>query len=82
MRCKVGDMVIVIRSGTNPQYIGRILTITGPGPAYFREPVWRAEPQLFGRNTGGPMVWADRSLRPLPPLEPETPLSVIREVSQ
>jgi hypothetical protein len=75
-------MVIVIRSETNPQYIGRVLTIIEPGPDVFGEPVWRAEPTLFGRNTGSPMVWADRSLRPLPPPEHETPITVIREVSQ
>ena len=63
MNCKQGDLAVIVRSDTAPEYIGRIVKL---GPAtdisFYNIPGWRVDgPPISGR------YWciADRCVRPI-----------------
>lgn len=76
MRCKPGDLAIIVSNGNpaNEEHVGKFVTVVSECVAMSVLPVsWFCEPQLYASN-GLPCVWHDGDLLPIRP--PEEPVMV------
>ena len=66
MRCKPGELAIIVRSRKFPEWIGKVVRVTRVCP-FLRVPAWYTEPDLFDPKDGGLVVCEDDCLRPIRP---------------
>ncbi len=62
LNCKPGDLAVIV-GGLYPQFIGHVVTITGPCPVY--PDSWDTDPPKYIRGFRQPMSFTDRTLRPI-----------------
>ena len=64
MRCKIGDLAVIVRAKVNTQHIGRMVRIVGQ---IYDDigPLWETIPKLHCRKDGCGLAWDDSSLRPI-----------------
>lgn len=67
MRCKPGDLAVIVRADNDPECIGRIVTVLALRFA-MGEPGWQVDPPHFWHNGAGQrfeVMWHDDDLRPI-----------------
>ncbi len=61
MKCKVGDLAVIVNAVTQKQYIGRLVKCI----SVFDGDAWVTEPELVNRENGWPISWYDAHLQPI-----------------
>lgn len=67
MRCKVGDMAIIVRADIDPGCVGRVVRVVALRIA-MGELAWQVEPPVYWHDSHGDafeVMWDDRDLRPI-----------------
>ena len=76
LRCRVGDLAVVVRAPAHPMLIGRIVRVIRLSPD-FSWPVWESDPVLISR--GIRVLPNDECLRPIRPDTDEPATETERE---
>lgn len=67
MRCKVGDLAVIVRADNDPECLGRVVKVVALRIA-MGDLAWQVEPPHYWRDDTGQafeVMWDDRDLRPL-----------------
>ena len=71
MKCKVGDLAMIIWADNDPGCVGRVVRVVALR-IVMGDPAWQVDPPVFWKDTTGrtfEVMWDDRDLRPLRPDE-------------
>ena len=67
MRCKPGDLAVIVRSDNDPEALGAIVTVKHIRIA-MGSLAWEVEPKFYWHNEAGlafEVMWDDRDLQPI-----------------